>query len=182
MLGLFESVYGEIPAHSVDWIRHVMNAHLGSFAEAIASSQKESIFKKAVRGAAVQSLRTLEIALAPHRIRTAEGIKPKAMKRQTTVYNITGVNSRVNIGSVDPSTDIVNTDVGQLFSSMRNAVQDGPIDESAREALRSRIAEMEAAVGTQSFGQTYADFIRLAAGHVTVFKPFFAALSQILID
>jgi hypothetical protein len=182
VLGLFESVYGEIPAHSVDWIFRVMTARFGSFTEAIASSQKEPIFKKAVRGAAVESLRALEIALAPHRIRAAEGIKPKAMTHQTTVYNITGVNSRVSIDSVDSSTNIVNTDVRQLFSSMRDAIQDGPIDESARETLRSRIDAMEAAAGTQSFGQTYADFMRLAASHVTVFKPFFAALSQIMID
>jgi len=51
VLGLFESVYGEIPAHSVDWIFRVMTARFGSFAEAIASSQKEPVFKKAARGA-----------------------------------------------------------------------------------------------------------------------------------
>ena len=145
VLGLFESVYGEIPAHWVDWIRQVMNARLRSFAEAIASAQKEPVFKKAVRGAAVESLRTLEIALAPHRIRAAEGIKPKAMTHQTTVYNITGVNSRVNIDSVDSQRISSTPTSGSSFPPMRNAVQDGPIDESAREALRSRIDAMEAA-------------------------------------
>jgi len=180
VLGLFESVYGEVPAHSVDWIRQVMNAHFGSFAEAIASSQKEPIFKRAVRGAAVESLRTLEIALAPHRIRAAEGLKPKATTHQTTVYNITGVNSRVNIDSVDSSTNIVNTDVTQLFASMRSAVDAGSIDESAREALHSRIDKMEAAIGTKSFAHTYADFMQLAANHLTVFKPFLPALVQMM--
>ena len=87
------------------------------------------------------------------------------MTHQTTVYNITDVNSRVSIDSVDSSTNIVNTDVSQLFSSMRNAVQDGPIDESARKALRSRIDEMEAAVGTESFARSMPISCRLAASH-----------------
>ena len=178
VLGLFESVYGEIPAHSVDWIRQVMTARLGSFTEAIAGSQKEPIFKKAVRGAALDGLRNLKIALASARVRSAEGIKP--LKHQTTIYNVTGPHSRVNVNSVDSSTNIVNTDVSQLFASMRSAIEDPSLDEFTRGTLRERINEMEAATGTATFPAKYAEFIQVAANHIAVFQPFLSALAQLL--
>ena len=92
-----------------------------------------------------------------------------------TVYNINGPGARVNIGSVDNSTNVVNLSPTELFSHIREALPD-----DAGESVRSRLNELEAARGTPSALGAYQEFMAAAANHMTVLGPFLPALAQLL--
>lgn len=132
-------------------------------------------------GAASECIRDLKIRLAPIRLRAAEGIAPEGtLNGATTVYNVTGPNSRVNISSVDASTNVVDVDARQLFAWMREVVAASAIERTAREDLNRHIGEMEQSQGSPSFARKYADFMQVAANHMAVFQPFLSALTQLL--
>ena len=100
---------------------------------------------------------------------------------QTVVYNVTGPNARVNVSSVDASTNVVNTDVQQLFAEMRKALNDSSIAVDEKSVIATDIDQMEATNGKKSFTERYLNFMQHAANHVQVFQPFVTALAQILI-
>ena len=101
-----------------------------------------------------------------------------------TVYNLGGVqgsNSRVNINSQDHSTNVVDESAKQLFNELRQAVEVGVGDESEKQELLDSIQGMEQAASDKRRFTTYADFVSLAANHVTVVRPFVVALSKLLV-
>ncbi len=139
--------------------------------------------EEALKQAAWDSTLDLDVAFAPLRRgivrREREG---SSMDRdKTIIYNVTGPNARVNVGSTDASTNIVNTDARQLFAAMQETTRSHPdLPDNLREPIRGSIVEMEAAVGTPSLGQKYANFMQNAANHVAVFQPFLQGLAQLL--
>jgi hypothetical protein len=96
------------------------------------------------------------------------------------VYNLIGPNSRVNIQSLDSSTNIVDVETSGLFEALRGTLENAIADEALRQRLRKAVDAMQTTVGTRSFSERYKDFIGLAADHVTVFAPFLPALTQLL--
>ena len=106
--------------------------------------------------------------------------KTTARRREAPAQHVTnilhGPNSRVNMGSVDQSVNVA----GDVFGSIRQAflkdVQAGP----ERDAILAKLTELEKAKGTPSFTERYAEFMALAANHVTVLQPFVVALAQLL--
>jgi hypothetical protein len=196
VLDLFRSAYGSIPPDALTWIDEKIGQRLRSLGQshlhalkkteerpAQADEHYTSKSERIINGAVEDALRDLSIALAPIRINAGKGLSQQEERhvKHTTVYNVTGANSRVNVGSVDASTNIVNTNVNQLFASMREALDSAPMTATDRTELRRRIEELEPSTGTVSFAQKYANFMQLAANHVTVFQPFLPALSQLLI-
>lgn len=97
------------------------------------------------------------------------------------VYNLIGPNSRVNIQSLDSSTNIVNVETSALFEALRGSLEKAIPDQALRQQLREAVDAMQAAAGTRSFSGRYKNFIALAADHVTVFGPFLPALTQLLL-
>jgi len=91
------------------------------------------------------------------------------------VYNRTGPNARVNVNSMDSSTNITNVNSAELFVKMRDAAAE--IQNSERRQLMvERIEEMERSQGSQGFAKRYSEFISLAADHMSLFAPFMPAL------
>ena len=187
------SVYGHVPPDAVEWIEGTLTANVSQFANGSGKWIAQSIERFKLSGnasrrgdeitqrAAIECTRDLKIKLAPIRLRAAEGIAPEGtMTNVKTVYNVTGPNARVNVSSLDASTNIVNVDAKQLFVSMREAIEKSAIEEPARTDLTQKIIEMEKSQGAPSFPQKYADFMQLAATHIAVFQPFLQALTQLL--
>ena len=96
------------------------------------------------------------------------------------VYNVTGDNARINIGSTDSSTNVVNIQENTLFVKLRQAVEDSVQDHNDRERILEAVAGLEAEAGKPTFIQKYNNFIAAAANHVSALAPVLPALSQML--
>jgi len=97
-----------------------------------------------------------------------------------TVYNLQGTHARVNIHSQDSSVNISHHITEHLFADMRQVIQTQIQNDDERTQILSRLNELEAAQGTDTFIQRYQGFIASAANHMTVLAPFIPALAQML--
>jgi len=100
------------------------------------------------------------------------------MTKPTIVYNLHGDNPRVNINSQDYS--INQKDCDALFKAMADVIQTAIEDVRLKEELQRKAREMQGAIGGKSFAQRYAEFVALAANHMTILGPFIPALTQFL--
>ena len=96
------------------------------------------------------------------------------------VYNVIGANARINIGSADASTNVVNQAPEELFETLREVIRTQIVDAEFREQLIAKSKELEQEAGKPSFGVKYAEFIGLAANHMSLLAPFIPALSQFI--
>lgn len=100
-------------------------------------------------------------------------------KAHSTIYNLHGDNTRVNINSNDSSINIIDKSSEELFADLRSTVNQN-ISSPEKEELLKRVDELEKAKGTDSFSKKYAEFMAIAANHTTVLAPYFPALIQFL--
>lgn len=98
----------------------------------------------------------------------------------SVVYNLVGPNSRVNIQSTDSSTNVVSVDASALFNSLREVIEQSKLDTAVTMRLVESVEAMRASSGTRAFGNSYKEFIAVAADHMGLFAPFLPALSQLL--
>lgn len=96
-------------------------------------------------------------------------------------YNITvsGENARVNLHSIDNSTNTVNH--SGVFADLIGAIEGSVKDASEKAVLIDGVKGMENAKGTRSFNAAYSSFISAAANHIAVISPFLPALSTYLV-
>jgi hypothetical protein len=194
LIDLVRSVYGAMPGGSSQWIRGEVSKHLERsenglntyLSERCARARipaAERSMREALARARIEVLRDADIGLAPFDLRRAERTEhifdTRPNVAQTTIYNVTGTQARVNVNSTDVSTNVVDIDARTLFAEMRQCV--AQVEGDARDQLLHRIDAMEADQGKRSFAQRYAEFMELAANHVAVFQPFFPALAQLLV-
>ena len=102
------------------------------------------------------------------------------LDNSSTIYNLHGANSRVNINSSDASVNIVTTTSVTLFENLKKAITEHVQDEAEQQLILSRIDDLEAAQGTKSFVEKYQDLITTGANHITILAPFIPALTQLL--
>lgn len=112
-------------------------------------------------------------------VRKQTKIDPPAQPSQI-VYNLIGPNARVNIQSVDSSTNLVGVEPTELFGLIREAIGKSVQDGEMLKKLQEKVTELEKAQGTTGFKARYQEFIALAANHMTLLVPFIPALSQML--
>jgi len=112
-------------------------------------------------------------------VRKETKIEPRAQPSQT-VYNLIGPNSRVNIHSVDDSTNLVGIEPAELFNRLRAAMKQSVLDSELLEKLQQKVNDLEKTQGTSNFLARYQEFIALAANHMTILAPFIPALTQML--
>ncbi|EQB11251.1 hypothetical protein [Sphingobium lactosutens] len=95
-------------------------------------------------------------------------------------FNITvsGENARVNIGSTDNSTNVVNN--SGVFADLINAIEGGVENVEQKAVLVEAVKDMEKAKGTGGFAASYAKFMGLAADHIGVVTPFLAPLASMI--
>jgi hypothetical protein len=90
-----------------------------------------------------------------------------------------GDHSRVNVNSIDNSTNSDSESNTVLFAKMRgqaNAIE----NETEREIVVARVDELEKAHGSSGFFQAYQNFIESAANHMTLFAPFLPSLAHMI--
>jgi hypothetical protein len=110
--------------------------------------------------------------------RIEEAIERKM--RQPVVYNVTGPNARLNFGSVDSSTNVVNVAPAELFTQLRLTIEEKVQAEQERDELLARLADLQSAQGTPTYLDRYQGFIAAAANHMTILAPFLPALTQLM--
>ncbi len=120
-------------------------------------------------------------AIPPHFQAKVHRSDQPVAQPQTVINNITGHNARVNINSVDSSTNKVNINSSTLFAEMIKAVA-AIQDLSDRELLTKHISEMAASHQRQdgSFLAKYQSFVAAAANHMTILAPFLPVLSKLI--
>jgi hypothetical protein len=101
-------------------------------------------------------------------------------KSPSTVYNVTGPNARLNIGSVDSSTNVVNVAPVELFTKIQRTIEERVIAEQERDELLARLADLQSAQSTPAYPEQYQRFIAAAANHITILAPFLPALTQLM--
>src|SRR5690606_32337063 len=99
--------------------------------------------------------------------------------RPSVVYNLHGHNTRVNVGSVDSSVNVVDVSTDKLFADLKSAVQ--LMVASEKEEILRIVDQMSRAAGDPpKYARLYSKLIGLAADHMTLIGPFIPALSQLL--
>jgi hypothetical protein len=103
-------------------------------------------------------------------------------KRPETVniYNLHGSNSRVNIHSEDRSVNVSSITEQQVFSGIRDAVNQEVSDVNDRRAILEKLEALEKSVNPDDFTSKYKEFINIVADHMTIILPFLPALTQML--
>jgi len=112
-------------------------------------------------------------------VRKQTRIDPLAQPGQI-VYNLIGPNARVNIQSVDTSTNLVEVEPTELFDRIREAIGKSVQDGEMLKNLQEKVTELEKTQGTTGFMARYQEFMALAANNMTILAPFIPALSQML--
>lgn len=99
----------------------------------------------------------------------------------TIINNIQGDNTRVNVHSVDNSSNFVTKHEGSaIFERLKELLNTSDIPDAEGQTIRVTIEKMEAAKNKQSFLESYQNFMGHAANHITVFVPLFPALAGLL--
>ena len=91
--------------------------------------------------------------------------------------HFSGPNSRLNLHSVDHSTNSVSHE--HVFSDLRESAA-AIEDVAERERILARIADLEAADGTSGFLPAYQTFIGAVADHLTIFATLMPGLTMLL--
>jgi len=94
------------------------------------------------------------------------------------IIHVSGDNSRVNINSVDRSTNIVSIEMNQ-FDDIENIILQIQ-DEGERTVCLNSFNELKESVGTGSYIQKYQQFIATAADHITLAAPLATFLAGLL--
>lgn len=105
--------------------------------------------------------------------------KPSATEQPSTVvYNLHGVNSRVNNNSTDNSVNVVRYGSEDTFDHIREAIKQLNVsDESERTELLAKVTDLESAKDTPQYTTLYRDFVGTIADHYSLLAPLAAALA-----
>ncbi len=105
--------------------------------------------------------------------------EPSPAPRMPTSIRVTGAHARVNVNSVDNSSNASLVVPAGFWAELDAAVQ--RVSEPARAELARRAAAMKEAHGKPSFRERWTDFMANAANHVTVLgSSVFAKLGDLL--
>ena len=95
----------------------------------------------------------------------------------TTIYNIIGNNSRLNVDTTDNSVNIVSMESEKVFDELEATIRD---QIEASQDLVAIVGELKQSAGTPRYTKEYQRFIAAAANHISIIGPFIPALTQLL--
>jgi hypothetical protein len=96
----------------------------------------------------------------------------------TNIYNVHGPNARVNLQSIDSSSNIANIGETELFDKIRSAIEAGVLGPQ-REQMLSAVTELQTSAGTESYSDKFQQLLSVSANAMTVLGPFLPALGQL---
>ena len=103
---------------------------------------------------------------------------PRAAKLAENIH-FYGPNARLNVDSIDNSTNTVSMSKDRVFVELREQAQ-SIADEAAQADILSRIDALESTQGTGGFLAAYQSFMAAASNHITVFGFLLPAVAQML--
>jgi len=92
---------------------------------------------------------------------------------------IHGDHARVNLNSVDQSTNISSKTTVDVWANLQTTIE-REVPEPKRSQLLRAVAGMKEAAGKPSFRERYKEFMTQAANHMTVLSPLLPLLSNLL--
>lgn len=98
----------------------------------------------------------------------------------TNITNISHVSGKVNYQSTDNSVNINNSNIGQVFSDINNAIAKSDIEEGEKQKLTALVIELEKSHSEGNFKNKYKEFVQMVANHMGVIGPFLSPLSNLL--
>ncbi len=101
----------------------------------------------------------------------------KFEQKKQTIYNISGMNAKVNINSIDNSLNIINLSKDELFNNLIDVIKENI--ENNNEIINA-VEDFKNSVGKKSIIEKYQNFIASVANHMTIILPFIPALTQLL--
>jgi hypothetical protein len=104
--------------------------------------------------------------------------RPRPAPPPTSV-TIHGDNARVNLNSIDQSTNTSSRTAIDVWMNLQATIE-REVPEPARSQLAKAVAGMKEAAGKPSFKDRYKEFMTQAANHMTVLSPFLPALLALL--
>jgi hypothetical protein len=119
---------------------------------------------------AVSAAHCLELAAM-----TSEEENPAA----PLTIHVSGQNARLNVGSIDNSSNVANSSELTVFEDARRTIAEKTEGE-AKDALLAKLQDLQDALNTPSYATRYKEFMQTAADHVTVLGPVLAALAGFL--
>lgn len=106
---------------------------------------------------------------------------PGFQREGTIINNIQGDNARVNMHSVDNSSNYVMKAEGSaVLERLRELLAASEIPDAETQKIHRSIEAMETSQTKEEFLKGYQNFMNHAATHVTVFAPLLGALAQLL--
>jgi len=99
---------------------------------------------------------------------------------QNITNNVSGPNARINIDSVDASSNAIDASTTQVFDHLKSIAQANIKNREELAAILAKIHEMQQTQNTAGFASAYRSFIEGVAAHMTVFAPVIPALSALL--
>ena len=97
-----------------------------------------------------------------------------------SVYVSDSPNARVNLNSVDNSSNIINIQARETFQKTRHLIETSVEDFEQRDLLLQSVDDMEAAHQSVDFVARYKQFMGLAADHMSVLAPIVPMLASLL--
>ncbi|RKD94140.1 hypothetical protein [Marinifilum flexuosum] len=94
------------------------------------------------------------------------------------IYNVNGINSRVNINSIDNSSNIYN-DPSLLFEEIKQTLE-SIAEKEIQETSLQLLEDLKNTHNTPDFIGNYQKFISTLANHMTIIAPFIPALTQLI--
>ena len=104
-------------------------------------------------------------------------LSPAGAAQPSVAFHLHGAHTRVNIGSVDQSTNILNEE--QLFDKLAAALEAGIGAEDERRQLLGAVVGLREETEKQKFYRRYSEFVTLAANHIQIVMPFLPALAEL---
>jgi hypothetical protein len=127
-----------------------------------------------------QILGRLESMNHDEEISAEQSGRGKGRPEMVNIYNLHGSHSRVNIRSEDNSVNVSSITERQVFSGIRDAVNQQVSEANDRKAILEKLEALETSVNSNDFTSKYKEFINVVADHMTIILPFLPALTQML--
>lgn len=124
--------------------------------------------------AAVSAAHCLQVmSLVPE-----EDEQPPAASAAPLHIHVNGQQNRVNVHSVDRSTNTIASGRSVFEGARRTIKEEVPVSAQAR--ILAKLDELEEAVKTPAYTARYREFVQVVGEHVTVLAPLVAGLAALL--
>ena len=88
--------------------------------------------------------------------------------------------AHINLNSTDQSRSFINRQSEDIFSQIRDLIEERLSDSDDWDLLLERVEDMERNQGSSAFTESYKNFMSVAADHITVLAPVVPSLTAML--